>query len=108
MIVTKRKLDFRAGREGSAHDPYSWTELVVHLNNDIIVAHFGLISYLEVRDAKTSRALLRRHFPDTLIAELGLLFEQLTGIEERRFYDYYTRIHRDDIDDPFGPPSRYI
>lgn len=104
--ITSRKLNRRSGAEGPAHDPYGFTEYVVEINGDVIVAHRGLVSWLKVtpRGAVRPRLVMRQ---DESSIQRG--FEIMTGIALRDFDRYYDRAHPEsDFEDPMGPASRYI
>lgn len=48
MIVTKRQLSLSHGTEGPKHDPYSYAEMTMEINNCKVVGHFGLLEKTEL------------------------------------------------------------
>ena len=47
-VVTHRTLDKKSGSEGPRHDPYSYSEYIVHLNEETYILHLGLENYFKI------------------------------------------------------------
>lgn len=97
------KLLMRNGAEGPKHDPYGWSECIVIMKDGTdVTIRCGALGYtrLVVDHAEVSESYDRGEKEQ---AE----FQRLTGLSVKQFLRAYDRIHRDDIEDPFGSPSRY-
>ena len=100
--IKNRTLDRRTGREGPAHDPYSFTEYSLTVNGRTYTAHMGLACWLRVAEGRRSKTLVQHDSE-----KVEKTFERFAGFRLRDFDRYYDRIHPY-FDDPMGNPSDYI
>lgn len=106
ITVTKRTLDLRTGSEGPVHDPYGYTEYIVNINGDKVVAHLGIVAWLQITPRDSVRPTLVLWDSEE---QINTVFRRWTGIDLRDFPRYYERAHPySDFEGPMGPPSRYI
>ena len=84
--VTKRKLDKRTGTEGPHHDPYSYEERIVHVNDVTVKLHLGLMIWCE---AYTLSGLAVSRTDERLAVNL---FTVITGLTPKAFDKAYDRL----------------
>jgi len=89
MKITKRTIDLESGVEGPRHDPYSYEEYVVEINDKMIVFHSGLDCWLSINGREIPRLYGKRFgvLP-------YLMFKNMTGIDPNDFVDLYERKYR--------------
>ena len=103
--VSSRRLDCTVGKEGPRQDPYEWRELDVIQNGHIVTLRLGSLGYMRLSiDGDPIKK--DAHFPNEQKALLER-FKRLTGFDVDSFERAYQHLHRNDVEDPMGPASRY-
>lgn len=106
ITVTKRTLDLRTGSEGAPHDPYGYTEYIVNINGDKVVAHLGIVTWLKITPRDFVRPTLTLRDSEEQINDV---FRRWTGIDLRDFPRYYERAHPySEFEDSMGCPADYV
>ena len=97
------KIETRSGVEGPRHDPYGWTERIVHRSFVTVIHHEGLGEYVEIRPVHRGEPKLVSR-PFRYSAELWgeewvrHVWEIWAGFPLARFDKYHHRLH--------APPRR--
>jgi hypothetical protein len=99
LTVTKRKITHRQGTEGPRHDPYSYEELTVQVNNTTTTIRFGSLGYVWV-------TWNGQRCPEGDTAQMLHLFQHFAGMSYDQAIRAYNRA-QPYVEDPMGSLSDY-
>jgi len=88
--IWRRMISRRSGSEGPRHDPYSYVEFKVTINDAIFTLHMGLAEFLEV---ESPRGTIRVDNTNEHPNQVETLFEDLSGVDLDQLEPWYDRVH---------------
>lgn len=99
-----RTLTVKTGTYGCRHDPYSFTERTVTLDDGTTVTlHDGIATDLRINGERTAMDTATKGDQP----HCAKFFHRLTGITVAQFDKHHARLHPY-YDDPMGHPSQFI